>query len=263
MKFSCQKLGSATVRTTIFSTIFLGLAPSAAFACGGIFDVDCNLHHGGMDLPNLKNQTNIIVNQATRPITEAGVTAAGNALAQWMIASRNSAINGAMPIPQGIRQELTGYASEDSMNRVRYKIGDNGFANLASNLERGGLATAVTLIDVIIFRGPSEASSPSLWAHELTHVDQYTSYGVQSFAVQYVRNYSGIENPAYAKENGYNAWSQQQNVNQGGSGTVAAQQVGAFCYVGANRFGPGPPQPYGAQCFVNFGRGPVYGQIGP
>jgi hypothetical protein len=40
--------------------------------------------------------------------------------------SHDSAIGGAMPIPPDVRQALTGYASEDSMNRVRYKIGDNG-----------------------------------------------------------------------------------------------------------------------------------------
>jgi hypothetical protein len=48
----------------------------------------------------------------------------GVPLEQWIVASRNTALSGAMPIPPEIRQALTGYASEDSMNRVRYKIGD-------------------------------------------------------------------------------------------------------------------------------------------
>jgi Domain of unknown function (DUF4157) len=100
----------------------------------------------------------------------------GVPLEQWIVASRNTALSGAMPIPPEIRQALTGYASEDSMNRVRYKIGDNGFANLAHVLEQGGFASAVTLIDVVIFRGPTEASDPSIWAHELTHVDQYRDW---------------------------------------------------------------------------------------
>src|SRR5262249_26609331 len=119
----------------------------------------------------------------------------------------NTAINGAMPIPPQIRQQLTGYASEDSMNRVRSKIGDNGFANLAHLLEQGGFAAAVTLIDVIVFRGPSEAADPSIWAHELTHVDQYRDWDVTSFAVQYARNWRSIEDPAYAKGDGYQAWA--------------------------------------------------------
>jgi hypothetical protein len=42
----------------------------------------------------------------------------GVPLEQLIIASHNTAINGAMPIPPQIRQALTGYASEDSMNRA-------------------------------------------------------------------------------------------------------------------------------------------------
>jgi hypothetical protein len=96
------------------------------------------------------------------------------------------------------------------MNRVRYKIGDNGFLNLAHVIEQGGFASAVTLIDVVIFRGPTEANDPSIWAHELTHVDQYQEWGVHSFAIQYARDYNGVENPAYGRGNGYWAWAQQR-----------------------------------------------------
>jgi hypothetical protein len=204
-----------------------------------------------------------------RPLNEAAVTAAGRTLAQWIIASHNTAIGTAMPIPPYIRQKLTGYASEDSMNRVRYKIGDNGFANLANALEKGGYASAVTLIDVVVFRGPSEFQDLSTWAHELTHVDQYAQWGVNSFAVQYVRNFHSVEDPAYAKGNGYRAWAQQHGLGPTPVGfpgvlppayPAPAQQqgYGAFCYTQFGRFGPGPMQPFGARCNVNGG----WGQIG-
>jgi hypothetical protein len=85
--------------------------------------------------------------------TETQAQLAGNALEQWINASHNGALSGAMPIPYQIRQQLTGYASEDSMNRVRYKIGDSGFINLAHVIEQGGFASAVTLINVVVFRG--------------------------------------------------------------------------------------------------------------
>jgi hypothetical protein len=127
----------------------------------------------------------------------------GPTLERAIVESRNTAINGSMPIPPQIRQMLTGYASEDSMNRVRYKIGDSGLVNLARLLEQGGAASAVTLIDVVVFRGPSEAADPSIWAHELTHVDQYRDWGVHSFAVQYTRNWRSVEDPAYAKGSGF------------------------------------------------------------
>ena len=190
----------------------------------------------------------------------------GVPLEQWIIASHNTAVNGAMPIPPNIRQALTGYASEDSMNRATFKIGDSGVLNLANDLERGGFAAAVTLIDVIVFRGPTEASNPSIWAHELTHVDQYAQWGVHSFAIQYARDYNSVEAPAYAKGNGYWAWAQQHGVGPTASNLPLAypapppqQPFGAFCYTQFGQFGPGAVQPVGAPCMSNG----VPGQIGP
>jgi hypothetical protein len=176
----------------------------------------------------------------------------GPALEQAIITSRNTAINGSMPIPPQIRQQLTGYASEDSMNRVRFKIGDNGFVNLARLLEAGNPATAVTLIDVVIFPNGNLAASPSLWAHALLHVDQYAAWGVHSFALQYARSPNSVEAPAYAKENGYEAWLQQRRAVPNTMG------FGQFCYVGGLRYGPGPAQPTGSPCHV----GNNFGQIG-
>lgn len=284
--------GETAMRHAVLLAAAIGVALSAfklqsdAFACGGIFDAKCNLTHGGLSPGNIAKQTQKAGQDAANAVAKAGQDVAnainelqasalsGPALEQAIISSHNTAINGAMPIPPQIRQQLTGYASEDSMNRVRYKIGDNGFANLAHLLEQGGVASAVTLIDVIVFRGPSEAADPSIWAHELTHVDQYRDWGVHSFAVQYARNLRGVENPAYAKGDGYWAWAQQN----GNSPNVATlpnsfpapavlplppqlpqQQFGAFCYTAFGRFGPGPVQPVGMPCNVNG----APGQVGP
>jgi len=134
--------------------------------------------------------------------------AASLVLEQLIISLHGSAIVGATPIPARIRQQLSGYASEDSMNRVRYIIDKSGFLNLTNGLESGGIA-AVTLIDVVIFRGSSEANDPSLWAHELSHVEQYMAWGVHGFAMQYTRDPHSVEKPAYAKGNGYWAWARQ------------------------------------------------------
>jgi hypothetical protein len=228
----------------------------------------------------LKGGPNSVINnpgQVTQGIANAlnelqASLLTGPTLERAIVESRNTAINGSMPIPPRIRQMLTGYASEDSMNRVRYKIGDSGFINLARLLEQGGTASAVTLIDVVVFRGPTEAGDPAIWAHELTHVDQYQAWGVHSFAVQYTRSWQGVENPAYAKGNGFWAWYQQQQ----GTNQVAVprlpqqypapqppQQVGAFCYAAGGRFGPGPVQPLGAPCLVTLPQGNFPGQVGP
>jgi hypothetical protein len=50
------------------------------------------------------------------------------------------------------------------MEMVRFKVGGGGALNLANNSIHVGHASAVTLIDVIIFRGPSEAANPDLGA---------------------------------------------------------------------------------------------------
>jgi hypothetical protein len=178
-------------------------------------------------------------------VNEAQAQATGAWLEQWIIASHNTAVSGAMPIPPLIRQALTGYASEDSMNRVRYKIGDNGFLNLADVIEKGGRVQAVTLIDVIIFRGPSEASDPSLWAHELTHVDQYRDWGVHSFAIQYARDYNTVEAPAYAKGDGYSTWAQNHGVQNQRPPQTAS--MGRFCVTNYAR-DIGQLQPVGSLC---------------
>lgn len=271
--------------------VTLILGANIAFACGGIFDVACNLQHGGMSPDNIRRQAEKAAQDAAETARKAAQDTAnsaakagqdvanainelqasvlsGPALEQAIIASRDTAINGAMPIPPHIRQQLIGYVSEDSLNRARYKIGDNGFVNLARLLEQGGTASAVTLIDVIVFIGPSEAEDPALWAHELTHVEQYRDWGVHSFAVQYARNHGSVEDPAYAKGNGYWGWRQQN-----GSATTASTpgpfpmpipNAGAFCFVmNFGRFGPGPLQIIGSPCVVGTPQGPIFGQVVP
>lgn len=183
----------------------------------------------------------------------------------WIIQSRNDAMRGAMPIPPSVRQALTGYASEDSMNRVRYKIGDNGIANLAHlTMQMGwGDPQAITLIDVIVFRGPSEANDIALWAHELVHVDQYTSWGTRDFAIRYARNSNDVEAPAYQKGNGYAAWAQSRfSPPVSGAGFGFPLQTGAFCYTPYGRFGPGPVQPVGSPCVARTFQGVVQGTVG-
>lgn len=208
-------------RMTLALSVFL-VAPSA-LSCGGVFDALCNVQNGGLSPSNISNQTNKVLQDGSNAVQKAGQDV-GNALnelqanllsgpmlEQAIRSSRDTAINGAMPIPPEIRSRLTGYASEESMNQVRYKIGDNGFVNLARLIEQGGAASAVTLIDVVVFRGQSDAENVAIWAHELTHVDQYRNWGVQSFAVRYARNANSVEDEAYAKERGYLAWAQQSH----------------------------------------------------
>ncbi|SDJ88573.1 protein of unknown function [Bradyrhizobium sp. Rc2d] len=195
----------------------------------------------------------------------------GPALEQWIKASRDTAINGAMPMPPNIRQALSGWYSEALMNKVRYKAGDGGALNLANNSIRIGHAEAVTLIDVIVFKGPSEAQDPALWAHEMKHVEQYDSWGVHSFAVQYMRSWNGVEDPAYAIQAEY-----QNNPGPKFANQVAGpppqmpgqqfppqqyQQMGQICATQVGMCGMNMPFPSGSQCMCPTQFGPAYGFV--
>jgi hypothetical protein len=137
-------------------------------------------------------------------VSEPPIQSGGHALAAWLTQSRNNAINGAQPIPFQIRQLLAGQVEEDLLNRARFKIGDPGVFNLANLSISYGNASAVTLVDVIVFKNGNDAyNNPALWVHELTHIKQFRDWGTTDFAISYVRNSNGIENPAYEAQNNY------------------------------------------------------------
>lgn len=252
-------------------------ASTPAAACGGPWDVACNvgktiekagqdvgreggriINQGRTDLSNGLDRIDPRITQMGRDVDRMRLefqssVFSGPALEQWLIASRNSSMNGAMPIPPGIRQALQGWYDDGLMNMVRFKVGDGGELNLANNSMRFGDATAVTLIDVIVFRGPNEANNPALWAHEMKHVQQFRDWGVHSFAVQYMRSWNSVEDPAYAVEREYASrpgprWQFSQ---QAIPARFCATQVGA-CPL------PGPMMT-GAQCSCMFRFGWVPG----
>jgi hypothetical protein len=64
-----------------------------------------------------------------------------------------------------------------------------------------GAVRAVTLGDVIVFRDAHLAEDPLLWAHELTHVEQYRRWGVEAFATQYLQQAGVLEDEAITKAN--------------------------------------------------------------
>lgn len=251
------------VCTTLVSAA-LTLIPSLAWS----YDIDlgpvghlCDTCGGGVvgGLP--------IVGHA---VNEAQAQASGSALEQWFYASRNTAFKGARPIPPEIRQALinAGFTDQDAMNRARYKIQDNGALNLAHIIQQWRFrdVTAVTLIDVIVFRGPTEAADAALWAHELTHVAQFRDWGVRNFAISYMRDNGSVEDPAYAIENYYRPIIQYNNGNWPPASQPQwqpqAQLLGAYCWNWQfGRAGPGRLQPIGSPCQINTIQGLVPGQI--
>lgn len=195
---------------------------------------------------------------AERAKNEARGQVIGAPLEQWFIQSRNTAVGGSLVIPPNIRQALQGFSDAGAMDRVRYKIQDNGALNLAHIIEQWRLydVQAVTLIDVIVFRGPTEANDACLWAHELVHVSQFQNWGTHDFAISYARDPNTVEDPAYAKERDCRAILMSRAFPP-----PPPPQWGAFCYTALGRFGPGPLQPIGAPCYITAPGGPVWGQI--
>ena len=70
-----------------------------------------------------------------------------------------------------------------------------------------GDAAAITLIDVVLFRSDADARHDlKLWAHELTHVEQYRRWGVDGFVARYVADSGAVEREAYANADRFEAW---------------------------------------------------------
>jgi hypothetical protein len=141
-----------------------------------------------------------------RDMQRAGEAAASEALAQWIWSSRADAVKaGVTPMPPAIRTALKGHFPEALLGKVRYRIGTGNEYSLQTHAFKGK-AVAITLGDVILFR-PAEKSvnDPRLWAHELTHVQQYDRWGVRGFAQRYTLDHAGVEREAEAGAARYGA----------------------------------------------------------
>lgn len=133
-------------------------------------------------------------------VQRAGEDLAGEALAQWIVASRDDAVKaGVRPMPDAVRARLRGHLPEALLARVRYRVGTGHELSLQTNAFKGN-AAAITLGDVILFRAEEQAGADvRLWAHELAHVRQYDRWGVRGFARRYTRDHLAVEAEANAE----------------------------------------------------------------
>jgi hypothetical protein len=219
------------------------------------------------DAPNLPNNVAREVDNVGRQIDQlrlnAQAEAAAPALEAAIVNSRNSAIGSSSPIPPDIRQQIQGFYQDDILNLVRYKIGDAGAFNVAAlTLRYADSVDAITLVDLIVFRDANSASDPALWAHELKHVEQYRDWGTHSFAVQYIRSWNGVENPAYEAQRNFPLWNQQRLAQLQGAPPVmpgpSGQQFGQVCHAQMGACFMMQAFPIGSTCICNsppFGLG--------
>jgi Domain of unknown function (DUF4157) len=190
-----------TTKTAMASSVFMGL-----LACASVCRADCTpTSIPGVCLPNLPVHNPL--DDGRGVLTEPAIAVAGAQLSTWITASRNSAISGAQPLTADMRDATAGFIPDYVLNRARFEIGDNGVLNTANVImQNEPNVSAVTLDDVIVFRSWDVAHDITVLVHELTHVKQYTDWGVNNFATSYVRNWHSVEDPAYATRDQYWRW---------------------------------------------------------
>lgn len=143
-----------------------------------------------------------------RAALETGLGIASASLANALVLSRDAAwAEGTRPIPPHIRQALLDWYPAELLDSVEYRTGIPEDSTLQSLAMRHGDATAITLIDTIVFADPHAAESDlALWAHEMKHVEQFRRWGLMDFAEAYVRDHQAVEAEAYAIGNAVKAF---------------------------------------------------------
>ena len=184
---------------------------------------------------------------------------AGLALAAAVRQGEAQASNGAQPIPPNVYQQLQGYFDPGFLQSVRYNTFDSG---VGISLESAVMmlnndVAAITLNDIIVFRNQNDAQNPVLWAHELTHVIQYRTMGIDTFANVYTTNAWILENQAIDNQNRF-----AQVLAQRGNGFNQGQQQFAYFNVsGQCLYGDQAGNLYPANPFTGQVIGPANGRV--
>lgn len=216
---------------------------------------------------------------ASKVVNESQVQTGAPLLQEMIARSRDDALrNGVRPIPDAIRQNLAGFISERVVNAARYRVKGGGDLTLQVNAIRYGEAQAITLDYVIVFKSENDALyNPSLWVHELTHVDQYQRWGLRDFSIRYVRSYEDVEREAYEAETRYAAWVAQQNSRSLSSTSAtatsrglnrpvfrfASTQSSSTCGTVVTACTVDGSAPVGTPCWCNTAYGPATGSLIP
>ena len=116
--------------------------------------------HAGVKnrLPVYGKLESILSGGARHVIKELAVESGWSSLAALIEASRLDAINsGVHPVPEEIKNRLKGHFSDALLNKVRFRVGRGNDVLLPSRSFAWGGASAITLVDVIVFKNLSDA----------------------------------------------------------------------------------------------------------
>lgn len=133
--------------------------------------------------------------------------AAAPALAGWLAASaRDAEAQGVAPMPDHVREALSGFVDDGALDRVRYRIG-GGARSVQGYAFLHPQTRAVALDGVIVFRDAENAAKPRYWVHEIAHLEQIRRWGLEGFAERYLRDTGAVEAEAWALTERYVAWA--------------------------------------------------------
>lgn len=188
-------------RAILIPTICVLSAYCTSSFGGGLSDiigVDIDFNRGTLSIntPNLSAIPKVLSN-LPKDLAQAALNPAAPALATAIRFSRSQALNrGVQPIPINIRNQLQPYFPPQILDKVRWTTagGISIDGALKNWLNQEG---AITLDEVVVFSDAQSANSdPALWAHELTHVLQYSQMGVETFAFYYSIDFNQFESQA-------------------------------------------------------------------
>jgi len=132
----------------------------------------------------------------------------GAPLAGALRAARDRYDGTAQPLPKDVQEGLKDVFSPEILSRARWAVGNVEITLPVFIFQKEkifmGDHYAVVVDDIIVFKSnpPTFNDDPCLWAHEMTHVEQYKRWGVEIFAYNYLKDLSkDIEGEANRKCN--------------------------------------------------------------
>lgn len=139
--------------------------------------------------------------------------AAAPALAGWLAASaRDAEAQGVAPMPNHVREELSGFVEDGALDRVRHRIGGGGARSVQTYAFLIPQTRAVALDGVIVFRDAENAAKPRYWMHEIAHLEQIRRWGLEGFAERYLGDTGAVEAEAWALTERYVAWALRRDL---------------------------------------------------
>ncbi len=147
--------------------------------------------------------------QTGQSVADAVIKAAAPQLAAWIASRRDVLAPRCLPPPRQIVEQLTPYFPPLLLQPVRFCVGWSRETGGGPFLMTG--ARAMTLDHIIVFRDEGVARDPVIWAHELTHVQQYERWGLSKFSDHYLRSRAEVEAEAWQAAADYKMWALETN----------------------------------------------------